>query len=145
MEPPIGYGSAYRSISPESHFRTTTGSDFSRLGSWVFTRIGFCLACSFPPRCRRFPWEHNSSLNPYRGELSVHDRYIRRCTTRSRRSKSFRSIACPRYRSVLDINRYRNAAVSQRIIQPHSDRRPVYRAPGSLSTVFRAGGRSWNA
>ena len=32
MEPPIGYGLAYRSIFPESHFRTTTGSDFSHAG-----------------------------------------------------------------------------------------------------------------
>jgi len=47
MEPPIGYGLAYRSIFPESHFRTTIGSDFSCVGgSWVFTRIGFCRACS---------------------------------------------------------------------------------------------------
>jgi len=32
----LAKGLAYRSIFPESHFRTTTGSDFSRVGSWVF-------------------------------------------------------------------------------------------------------------
>ena len=56
--------------------------------------------------------------------------YIRRRTTRNRRSKSLRSIACPRYRSVLDINRYRKAAASQRIIQLHSDRGPAHRVHG---------------
>jgi len=57
-------------------------------------------------------------------------RYILRRTTRNRRSKSLRSIACPRYRSVLDINRYRNASANQRIIRPRSDRTAVHRGPG---------------
>ena len=45
MEPPIGYGLTYRSIFRESHFRTTTGSDFSRVGvmglyeNWVLPRL----------------------------------------------------------------------------------------------------------
>jgi hypothetical protein len=55
---------------------------------------------------------------------------IRRRTTCNRRSKSLRSIACPRYRSVLDINRCRKAVASQRIIQLHSDRGTIYRVPG---------------
>ena len=57
--------------------------------------------------------------------------YLRR-TTLNRRSKSFRSIACPRYRSVLDIKRYRNASPSHRITQKHSGR--VYRVPGRIHT-----------
>ena len=56
--------------------------------------------------------------------------HIVRRTTRNRRSKSRRSIACPRYRSVLDINRYRNPSANQRIIRPRSERTAVHRGLG---------------
>jgi hypothetical protein len=52
MEPPIGYGLAYRSISPESHFRTITG--FGVMGlyeNWVLPR----LLAQPRPRCVSAP------------------------------------------------------------------------------------------
>jgi hypothetical protein len=65
-----------------------------------------------------------------RPKLSRLTGHFRRFTARNRRSKSLRSRASPRYRSVRDINRYRNASASQRIIRLRSDRGTVYGVPG---------------